>query len=47
MAVLIAVGSMIGGLIGARIGRRLSPAVLRGVIVVIGLAAIAKLLLAW
>lgn len=45
VAVLIAVGSAIGGLIGARIGRRLSPAVLRGIIVVIGLAAIAKLLL--
>jgi hypothetical protein len=42
---LIAVGSIVGGLIGARVGRRLSPAVLRAVIVVVGLAAVAKLLL--
>jgi hypothetical protein len=44
VAGLVAVGSILGGLLGARIGRRLSPAVLRGVIVVVGLAAIAKLL---
>ncbi|MFI0264447.1 sulfite exporter TauE/SafE family protein [Streptomyces sp. NPDC017056] len=43
--VLIATGSALGGLIGARIGRRLPPAVLRGVIVVVGLAAITQLLL--
>ncbi|MEO8888818.1 MAG: sulfite exporter TauE/SafE family protein [Jatrophihabitantaceae bacterium] len=42
---LIAAGSILGGLLGARVGRRLSPAVLRGVIVVVGLAAIAKLLI--
>lgn len=41
---LIASGSVIGGQAGARLGRRLSPAVLRGVIVVVGLAAIAQLL---
>jgi uncharacterized membrane protein YfcA len=41
---LIAGGSIIGGFLGARIGRRLSPAVLRATIVVVGLAAIAKLL---
>lgn len=40
---LIAVGALIGGVVGARIGRRLSPAVLRGVIVVIGVVAIVKL----
>ena len=34
----------LGGLLGARIGRRLSPAVLRAVIVVVGLAAVVKLL---
>jgi uncharacterized membrane protein YfcA len=45
VVVLIAVGSGIGGILGARIGRRLSPAVLRGAIVVIGLAALGKLLL--
>ncbi|MBE1581142.1 putative membrane protein YfcA [Amycolatopsis roodepoortensis] len=42
---LLAVGSTIGGQIGAKIGRRLSPKVLRGVIVVIGLAAMVQLLL--
>lgn len=41
---LIAVGSILGGLLGARIGRRLSPTVLRATIVVIGIAAIVKLL---
>jgi uncharacterized protein len=41
---LIAAGSMLGGLIGARVGRRLSPAVLRGLIVVIGCIAIVNLL---
>ena len=43
-ALLLAVGSTAGGQLGARIGRRLSPAVLRGVIVVVGVAAIAQLL---
>ena len=43
-ALLLAVGSAVGGQLGARIGRSLSPAVLRGVIVVVGLAAIAQLL---
>ena len=42
---LLAVGSTLGGQIGARAGRRLPPAGLRAVIVVVGLAAIAKLLL--
>jgi uncharacterized membrane protein YfcA len=42
---LIAVGSILGGLLGARIGRRLHPAALRALIVVVGLAALVKLLL--
>lgn len=42
---LIAVGSMLGGMLGAKIGRRLSPVLLRGVIVVVGLAAIVRLLM--
>ncbi len=42
-ALLLAAGSMCGGVAGARIGRRLSPAVLRGVIVVVGVAAIIQL----
>ena len=43
-ALLLAVGSAAGGQLGARIGRRLRPDVLRGVIVVVGLAAIVQLL---
>ncbi len=41
---LIAAGSIAGGVLGAKIGRRLPPAALRAVIVVVGLAAIVKLL---
>ena len=41
---LIAAGSMIGGVIGARVGRRLPAPALRAVIVVVGIAAIVKLL---
>ncbi|MFE0135796.1 sulfite exporter TauE/SafE family protein [Streptomyces sp. NPDC059037] len=36
---VIAVGSTVGGLLGARVGRRLSPNVLRGVIVAVGVIA--------
>ena len=43
VAALIAVGSLAGGYVGARVGRRLSPRVLRAVIVIIGVAAIAKM----
>jgi uncharacterized protein len=43
-ALLLAVSSAAGGQLGAQIGRRLSPAVLRGVIVVVGRAAIVQLL---
>jgi uncharacterized membrane protein YfcA len=39
----LAVGSTAGGFLGAKIGRRLPPTVLRGVIVVIGLAAVVQL----
>jgi uncharacterized protein len=42
---LVAAGSTVGGVIGARVGRRLSPAVLRGLIVVVGVVAIAQLLM--
>ncbi|TMQ90094.1 sulfite exporter TauE/SafE family protein [Actinomadura soli] len=41
---LIASGATLGGLIGARVGRRIPPLVLRGVIVVVGIAAIVNLL---
>ena len=43
VAALIAVGALAGGYVGARVGRRLSPVVLRGLIVVIGVVAIAKM----
>ncbi|MFD8015319.1 sulfite exporter TauE/SafE family protein [Streptomyces sp. NPDC058955] len=42
---LIAVGSTLGGQIGAKVGRRLKPAVLRGVIIAVGLVAILQLTL--
>ncbi|HEX2313474.1 MAG TPA: sulfite exporter TauE/SafE family protein [Thermomonospora sp.] len=40
---LIALGSTVGGLLGASAGRRLPPAVLRGVIVAVGVTAIVNL----
>lgn len=43
-AALVAVGSIAGGVIGARVGRRLSPTLLRATIVVVGIAAMVKLL---
>jgi uncharacterized protein len=43
-ALLIAAGSILGGVVGARWGRRLSPAVLRAVMVVVGIVAIVRLL---
>ncbi|MFB9833351.1 sulfite exporter TauE/SafE family protein [Actinoallomurus acaciae] len=42
--VLLATGSALGGQVGARIGRRLSPLVMRGLIVAIGVLAIIQLL---
>jgi uncharacterized protein len=42
--VLLAAGSAAGGQLGARIGRSLSPDLLRGVIVVVGVVAIVQLL---
>ncbi|TCO64416.1 sulfite exporter TauE/SafE family protein [Actinocrispum wychmicini] len=44
VVLLIAIGSTAGGILGAKVGRRLPPAVLRGVIVVVGLVAVVKLL---
>ena len=43
-ALLIAAGSLVGGALGSRYGRRLPPPVLRAVIVVVGVTAIAELL---
>lgn len=42
---LIAAGSILGGQLGAHIGRRLPPVALRGLIVVVGVAAILQLVL--
>ncbi|MEO3811309.1 sulfite exporter TauE/SafE family protein [Sphaerisporangium sp. B11E5] len=39
----ISLGSTLGGFLGAGVGRRLSPRLLRGVIVVVGVVAIIKL----
>ncbi|NLS08580.1 sulfite exporter TauE/SafE family protein [Nesterenkonia sp. MY13] len=41
---IIAAGSTFGGLIGAWVGRRLSPVVLRSVIIILGLIALAVML---
>jgi uncharacterized membrane protein YfcA len=41
---VLAASSIVGGVLGASIGRRLSPAVLRGVIVVIGVVAVVHLI---
>ncbi len=43
VAALVGAGSLIGGIIGARVGRRLPPLVLRSVIIVVGVVAIAKM----
>jgi uncharacterized protein len=44
-ALVLACGAVVGGVIGARVGRSLPPAVLRAVIVVVGLSAIGQLVL--
>jgi uncharacterized protein len=46
-AALLAAGSTAGGITGSKVGRRISPAVLRGVIVVVGVIAAAKLFRDW
>ena len=45
IAGLIAAGSVVGGLLGARYGRRLPSSVLRGLIVLVGVVALAFFLL--
>jgi uncharacterized membrane protein YfcA len=42
---LIAAGATIGGVVGARFGRRLPPLLMRALIVVVGVAAIARMLI--
>lgn len=41
---LIAVSSLFGGSVGAKIGRRIKPVLLRGVIVIVGLAGLTNML---
>jgi uncharacterized membrane protein YfcA len=43
VAALIAAGSAAGGLLGAKVGRKLPALALRIIIVIIGLVAVAKL----
>jgi uncharacterized membrane protein YfcA len=43
---IIAVSSALGGHLGGQVGRRLSPGLLRGVIVVVGVTALARFILA-
>ncbi|HEY3922235.1 MAG TPA: sulfite exporter TauE/SafE family protein [Gaiellaceae bacterium] len=43
VAGLLALGSVLGGQLGAHVGRRLPPTALRALIVVVGIAAIVKL----
>ncbi len=43
VVVLIGIGGFAGGFLGAHIGRRLNPNVLRGVIVLVGVIAIARM----
>ena len=45
VAGLIAAGALAGGYVGAKVGRRLSPVLLRGLIVIIGVLAIAKIII--
>ena len=44
IALVLIAGSTLGGFTGAHYGRRLSPAVLRGFIIVVGLVALGVLL---
>ena len=45
VALLIAFGSIVGGQIGSRVGRRLPPPALRTIIICVGIAAEAKLMM--
>jgi uncharacterized membrane protein YfcA len=44
VVLLIAVGATVGGVVGARFGRRLPPWLMRALIVVVGVAAIVRML---
>jgi uncharacterized membrane protein YfcA len=44
VVLLIAIGATVGGVVGARVGRRLPPWLMRALIVVVGVAAIVRML---
>jgi uncharacterized membrane protein YfcA len=44
VVLLIAAGATVGGVVGARFGRRLPPWLMRALIVVVGVAAIVRML---
>jgi uncharacterized membrane protein YfcA len=44
VVLLIAAGATVGGVVGARVGRRLPPMLMRALIVVVGVAAIVRML---
>jgi uncharacterized membrane protein YfcA len=44
VVLVIAVGATLGGVAGARVGRRLSPVLMRTIIVIVGIAALIRLL---
>jgi uncharacterized membrane protein YfcA len=44
IVLVIAVGATLGGVAGARVGRRMSPVFLRTIIVIVGVAALIRLL---
>jgi hypothetical protein len=41
---ILAAGSIVGGYVGAHVGRRLPPSLLRGLVVVVGVAAAVTML---
>jgi len=45
VVLLIAAGATVGGVVGARFGRRLPPLLMRALIVVVGVAAITRMLI--
>lgn len=45
IVLVLGLGAVVGGFLGASVGRRLPPAVLRGVIVVVGLVAVVAIVL--
>lgn len=40
---IVGLGAFVGGIVGARVGRRIPPALLRGIIIAVGVVAIVKM----